>query len=96
MGVQHRISNWTKHVTPCYLKRLKADSGQAKLTLKPIQLDSSNECSSSQSRTLDSVLVKKVVLCLNDKISKRPSRSECTQRQLLKAASNPCQSRITD
>ena len=64
--------------------------------MKPIQLDSSNECSSSQSRPLDSVLVKKVVLCLNDKISKRPSRSECTQRQLLKAASNPCQSRITD
>ena len=56
-GVQHRISNWTKHVTPCYLKRLKADSGQAKLTLKPIQLDSSNECSSSQSHLLDPFVV---------------------------------------
>ena len=40
--------------------------------------------------------MKKVVLCSNDKISKWPSRSGCPQRQLLKAASNPCQSRITD
>ena len=34
-----------QNMAPCYLKRLKADSGQAKLTLKPIQLDSSKECS---------------------------------------------------
>jgi len=35
-------------------------------------------------------------VCLNGKVSKRPSRSECVQRQLLKAASDPCKSRITD
>jgi len=46
-GVQHGISNWTKHVTSCYLKRLKAKSGQTKLTLKPIHLDSSDRSSSS-------------------------------------------------
>jgi len=38
-GIQHGISNWTKHVAPCYLERLKADSGQTKLTLKPIKFD---------------------------------------------------------
>ena len=38
----------------------------------------------------------KIVACSNDKTSKRPSRSECAQRQLLKAASDPCQTHITD
>jgi len=95
-GIQHGISNWTKHVTSCYLKKLKADSGQTKLTLKPIHLDPSDKNNSSQSPSLDSVLVKKVVLCSNEKISKRPSQSEIAQKQLLKAASDPCQSHITD
>jgi len=59
-GVQLGISNWTKHVTSYYLKKLKADSGQTKLTMKSIQLDSSDKSSFSQSRPLDSVLVKRL------------------------------------
>ena len=97
-GVHYGISNWTKHVALCYFKSLK-DSGQTKLVFKPIKVDSSGECSSSQNReacSLTSTLVGKVVACSDKKISKRPSRSECAQRQLLKAASDPCQTHITD
>ena len=67
----------------------------------PIKVDSSGECSSSQKfngevHSLTSALVEKVVACSNEKISKRPSRSECAQRQFLKAANDPCQTQITD
>jgi len=75
-GLHYGISNWTKHVTPCYLKRIKSDQGQLKLELKPMQLDvvsESDSSSSIQKSKTGTTLVKKMLVCSESKKPQRPS-----------------------
>ena len=97
-----RISNWTKHIKSCFL--LNYSTGQTKLPFKsiarPIHSREESSTASSGSNSLQQTLqfnqaTDKEVAVSTD-VTPKWSREERAKRQLLKAANDPSQSRITD
>jgi len=97
-----RISNWTKRIKSCFL--LNYSTGQTKLPFNPTarSIHSREESSTAstgntslqQTLQLNQVMDKEIAVSTN--VTPKWSREERAKRQLLKAADDPCQSRITD
>jgi len=100
---RYKISNWTKHVKPCFL--LNFDPGQTKLVFNRSVSGNASECTTSSSYRDSASSPKQTIVFSNVKDREvavpttdtaKWSREERAKRQLLKAADEPCQSCITD